>query len=435
MLAREFGERLRKIRTSVGWSQERLGLALDLESGKMISVWELGYSLPKAEHIDGICKSLQCSANELFGHAGFSEILEVAGLRWRVNRPSLEESGSEDVINGLKAFHMLVADGLPCDAVLEFDPFRRMGLSRLARLLQMAFLTGAIQLTKIPHQKSLEAELHNRFPILTACHVAHLPSLHSDVLIDSVVRREIVAAFAAQECIKAIEHVSSVGITGGSPISRFVDLIPPDTPELRGKKWWALLATERHLATIGLSANSCVARMLYSQPNNTGFLMPYLNRVRRNPPYASSAPDDERQEIERAQKVRNAAAYVDMAFVTVGTQEVDYQRLESHMTMPEFQDLLGQMSPKDHGRCVGDVLLRPLDENGRRIGNQNIHEANDAFVYSIELDELRRIAQRGQVWVLAARHEKAKILAALLRAGLANCLVIDNTTAKALLQV
>ena len=40
------------------------------------------------------------------------------------------------------------------------------------------------------------------------------------------------------------------------------------------------------------------------------------------------APDDERQEIERAQKVRNAAACVEMAFVTVGTQEVDYHRLE-----------------------------------------------------------------------------------------------------------
>ena len=91
------------------------------------------------------------------------------------------------------------------------------------------------------------------------------------------------------------------------------------------------------------------------------------------------------------------------------------------------------MSPQAAARCAGDVLLRLLDSDGQRVGSVADQEANDAFVYSIELDDLRKIAQRGQVWVLAARQEKAGIVAGMLRAGLANCLVIEDTTARALL--
>ena len=144
MISADFGERLRHIRKSAEWSQKKLGLAIGFTSGRMISQWELGERYPNAEQIDVICRSLQCTANELFGHSGYSQTEEVAGLRWHVNPPDIDELGSDEIIDGMKAFRMLVADGLQSKVVLNRDAFRKFGPTRLGRLLQMAFLTGAI---------------------------------------------------------------------------------------------------------------------------------------------------------------------------------------------------------------------------------------------------------------------------------------------------
>lgn len=65
----EFGERIRILRESKGWSQTRLAeeLGLSNESRQTISKWETGATSPSLENIINMCEKLECDVGHLFG--------------------------------------------------------------------------------------------------------------------------------------------------------------------------------------------------------------------------------------------------------------------------------------------------------------------------------------------------------------------------------
>lgn len=86
-------------------------------------------------------------------------------------------------------------------------------------------------------------------------------------------------------------------------------------------------------------------------------------------------------------------------------------------------------------KCVGDILLNMIDKSGNRIGSESFQKQNDDLVYSIGLDNLKNIVNRGSVWVLAGQPTKANVIHAALKSGYANGLIIESATAKRLLSL
>lgn len=123
-----------------------------------------------------------------------------------------------------------------------------------------------------------------------------------------------------------------------------------------------------------------------------------------------------------------------IAYLSVGTPEVNFGSVPANLSLPEMGIILDSMSEAEREQCVGDVLLYLIDANEQRVGSSEVRAANDTFVYSVGLDGLRKIAARGIVWILAARVEKAPVIKACLSAGLANGLVVDKTIAQELLR-
>ncbi len=162
--------------------------------------------------------------------------------------------------------------------------------------------------------------------------------------------------------------------------------------------------------------------------------MPFINADRRSPEYYRSASSEEKADLDYAQAMQRTAAYAQAAFLAVGTPQIDYALSATESVNPELTRLFNRLSPADQLHCTGDVLLRLLDEQGIPLGTEEERRLNEALVYAISLEDLRRMVGRSQqVWVLAENRLKARIVRALLHAGLVNCLVIDDLLAADLL--
>ena len=163
-------------------------------------------------------------------------------------------------------------------------------------------------------------------------------------------------------------------------------------------------------------------------------MMPFQNVARRS--YSSGElPDVERQEIQDAESFLVLAKGVDSAFVTVGSPDTNFDRNEVALGLSEIRALYERLSAEEKRRCAGDLLLRLLDSRGQPIGNEDIRRANESFVYSIGLDDLKSVTHRGHVWVMAERKQKARIVDAVLKAGYANCVIGDTALAQTLLRI
>lgn len=266
------------------------------------------------------------------------------------------------------------------------------------------------------------------------CIVAAI-ELPVDSLVDSTVRAEVVAWFAAKEVVEVLPNGGAVGLTGGTNIARFVDLIPHDSSKLGGITWLPLLTPKPTSAISPISANSLIARLVYNQPNSKGYNLPFISPIRRTKDYLNQAHVDERKVLEFASSLLERAKHVEDALISVGSPYYDVHPTDVHLVTPELMDIYKRLSPEERQNCVGDVLLYLIDNEGRQLDNQMVLDANNDLVYSIGLEALRNISKRGSVWLLAGSETKAPAIFAALKAGFANCLVLDPSTADALLKV
>ena len=431
----QLGNKIRKLRKDLGLSQQQLGLQVGLDRGSIYK-WEKGIGTPNAVQLQLLCKALACSADELLELSDPDQFESSGGLKWYIRRPRYGRPRNvKDLTTSIEVFLRALSTRQINDIQREPE-FSHLNNSAVKQLLRLALLSRAVELVDVPRHDGLETRLKEKYG-LRHCLVAKLDGLASNPILNTTIRKEAVAFLAAQHCVDLISHVSSIGFSGGAPIYRFVELLRPALPELTGKEYWSLLNTKRQrsIATWGTAANSVVTRMLRNQPGANGNLMPYLNPMRRTNEHFQASSGVEREELEHARFVKRMAAMVEVAFVTVGTPKADHLDRQAQKAIPEMGQVLNdQLAPEEMSSCVGDVLLRLLDKDGNRVGSERAQAANDEFVYSIELDDLRGICKREMVWVLAASPEKAPVIRALIASGMANCLVIDNTIAEALLR-
>ncbi|MEJ5312211.1 MAG: sugar-binding domain-containing protein [Anaerolineae bacterium] len=431
----KIGSRLRQAREEKKLTQQelanRMGQRLTRESGEdvkipasMIRQWERGKFPGALSRFWALCQELGCSTDQVLGETAVGE---GCGLRWKWQFPDPAQSDRGRIQKGIDLFHQIVSGGEPSDVDGNGNEL----------LLKQALYTAHIQLLGVRRDEERENRLRQKYGSLKYCFVAGLDGLPSSRVVDSTIRAEAVARLAVDEWLKILNEARpalprSIGITGGTVMARFVELLPFAHPLLSKMEWLSLLATKEYLrvALAGTSANNLIGRLLYRQPLAVGFGLPFVNLDRRE-----MRPNraEERWELNYARDILSRARKVDVAFVTVGTREVDYLREQALLGLVSLATIFEEMSEQEQENCVGDVLLRLLDRDGKEIGGERIKEDIRKLVYSIELDDLRQIAQRGEVFVLCERAEKSNVIAALVNRGLVNALVIDSATADRLL--
>ncbi|MBN1315202.1 MAG: helix-turn-helix domain-containing protein [Anaerolineales bacterium] len=431
-LLTKLGNNLRQARIERNLSQAELGYRIGIGHSS-ISLWESGARAPSMLYLYRLCKTLGYSADELLNIRVAPYQEKSRGIEWISSHPdSSSIYFKSNILDGINLFRSIVGEGQNLSQIQKNDElYGYIDQTIISYRINAALLSGSICLIDVKRDEKRENYLKNKYQLLQ-CIVSKLDDLPAGGNVDEPIRAEAVAFLAAKYCLPFLGGVRSVGFSGGAPIARFFDLIPPFSPEVTGIKWSPLLATERYptMAPLSNTANGILSQLYYSQPNTVGFVMPFINIERRSDEYFAKSDGHERSELEQARFVKRTASQVNTVFLSVGSPDSDYAFMETGFSFPEFTKAFHGMSDPDKKSCVGDVFLRFLDKDGNRIGSRDDQLKNDAIVYSIELEDLKNMVQsRKLVWVLAARRQKAKIIRALLVSGLANSIVIDNTLA------
>jgi len=425
---KKFGIRLRELRKQAGLSQEELAIRLDLKKSSSISFFETGRSLPTLEQIFGLAQILDVPMEKLLGPVSDQQIKEACGIWWDVSTPPAGSPyATPDLEAGIELFQLIVKERLSTAEIQQqHEQFRNRSKDELRLLLRIALFSHSIRVANVERDQQREQRLYEKFG-LRACIVAKLDGLPTDPVIDGIVRTEAIAYLSATAAIQQLEGVSSVGLLGGGIMSRFVDLVQPVSPKLKNITWVSLMATAGIIAPIGMTANSVIERMVYTQPGAIGYRLPYITPSRRTDDHFKSAQGQEREDLEHARSVLWRAQNVDAAFMGVGA----LMNLTPE-AVPLFK-ALQQLSADERQRVKGDILLRLVDEDGERVGTAEDQAYNDTFVYSIDFDDLRSLAAKSIIWVVAGEVQKASVIRGALKAQLVNSLVIEPTVADELL--
>jgi transcriptional regulator with XRE-family HTH domain len=446
---RTFGERLRRERHNHELTEEKLAKSLKVAK-TTISNWENGRSLPDAYQLLQLSQLLSVNINYWLTEELEIASVEANGITW-MRATSFD---NPDIATGVEIFEQIMRGMNTHDLRrLTSDPEKRRVYSQaqdgeFIRLLRSIFLTHSVRISNAKRDERLERQLYDKYSQSEFRQfVVANTSFPSDDVIDSVVRAEVIGFLAANssEVRNSLRSVTSVGLTGGTPLSRYVDLLQPDLRELDNIEWLSLLSTDSDTyIPKGISANSLVARMIYRQ-SSSGRLMPFLHHNRRinadDPTHTLHKLDvSERQEIERIYEILDRARNVNAALITVGAAKTNFDDRISLKGTSRITLAYKSLSPREKQICCGDVLLRLIDENGQGVGhdsfierNTSVFEYNDQVVFSITHEDLRRISTKGHVWILAERPEKAQVIHAALISGLANSAIIDKTIAQILL--
>lgn len=339
---------------------------------------------------------------------------------WPVLSPGIE---LDETTISLETFRRFLLDRAPQ------VPARNLPVSATLNRIRQCFLSGLVQLHDVQRHAALEQELVAKYP-LADCIVADV-DLPSDHVTDTVIRAEAVAFLSARDAIYSALRAQHVGITGGTPIYRFIDLLLPATDRLKGIHWWSLLSTydlNTGGAPVGTTANDTIARLAYSQPSVTCHPLPFIHAKWRSPTQRRQATEPERDEIRFVELMLEGARQVETAFISVGSPDYEFRQVDATLRIPALRDVYENLPSDEQAICVGDVLLRAVDGAGQMLGEA---EAYDRFVYSVSHDDLRQIVSRGgMVWILAERPSKAAVVRAALEARMANALVIDRLIAE-----
>ena len=433
-----FGERLRQERLKQGLSQADLAEQIGWVKPGSISQWETGRALPRVDHLYRLAQVLWCSVDWLLGSdsLGQAQIEQGSGWRWRISQPFSNDSVHRKRLeDGIILLRKLTIEGLTSAEIRSQPPFSGLPVAHLIHLLDTVLLSRTIELIDVDRNGAAERQLRAKFGNqLLNCIVSDV-DIRAEPQLESQLRTEAVAFLAAQDAIALLPTQGNVGLTGGSQVSRMVDLIPPALPRLAGISWLPLLRSKLPptAKTDYNSPNSIIAHMVRWQPGTRGYRLPFVSMNQRGAEYLAITTGSERSISQHAgwvlEKTRDCVA----AFLSVHSSQYGHRLTDALEGLPDLRSVLDQFSEKERARHVGNILLYLIDEDGNRVGNALEQQANDEIVYSIGLEGLRGIVRNGSVWILADMAHKAPVIRAALVAGLANSLVIDKTVAQALL--
>ncbi len=421
-------------------TQQKMAEELGIVNPAVIKSWLNGRSLPSSEHLYRFHARLGVSVHYLLGLDVIFE--KGSGLNWTVTHlpinASETASGITELEKGIVLFQHIVKSKKSLTEIQKDERFKGLNPNEMGFLLRKALLSGAVRLTDVTLDKEKMRQLTNQYKgKLQKCFVTKLnlhPSMKS-LRLSNVINVEATAFTAAHRAINQLtREVQSVGVVGGAVMSRCIDMLPFDSPSLRHVSWNSMLSTAGGGAPVGSTSNGLISRLVYAQPQSKGYRMPFINMSRRSDDYYSltAKATHEVEELQTARDVLTRAKNVQTVFMSVGSKSnYTLPRDPGHVLATIYSSLPNEIKQL----CCGDILLRLIDKEANRISDKVHQDQNDAVVYSIELDDLREIVNRGgEVWIVADKEEKADCIHAALSSGLANCLAINSDIASKLLQ-
>jgi transcriptional regulator with XRE-family HTH domain len=389
-----------------------------------IENWLAGDNLPSHEAMVKLCNILRVTPATLLRQVHEDQ---ERGLSWEIT-DSL--ASTIEIQKGVELFRLLMHDKRTVAEIQRENQFRSSTEEELARMLRAAFFSRAVHLVNVDQDRDSEKALHSRF--VSGHSQFYVAKVDAPVgAVGDVLRQEAVAWLAVRNIVGGNRlDRRYVGITGGSVIARFADLIPYDTPALSGTQWVSLVTYASPMLSLGaFSSNSLVTRLVYNQPGTTGYILNFVDADHRLP------------QINKTLDTLTIGAGCDACLISLGSRTSNYM---PHISRQEpLNELLAlaraiEASPEAQGdpdrhRFSGDLLLALINRFGQRIGSQAHQAHNDALRFGIELHHLAEIATRGPIWILASRTEKTEVITAALYAGYTNSLVVTSAIAKGVL--
>lgn len=414
----EFAQRLQNLLEQNHISQSQLAQKL-MVSRSTVTGWLRYGKLPDAGLLAQLCATLGCSADWLLGLSTHIEKQNADGsVRWLEQIPPYIQGFQREQIDyGLRLFNQFVTENRSAGEIRNAFNHQHIGAA-----LQAALRSGAIRLTHVARDETLEAQLKQAYPVLKEVIVAGVPQ-HYD---DTIIRVELVTFLATTHMFTGIIRQSAVGLGSGYTLLRLCEQSIPGIDQFSGTTWIPLLAFAPD-NTSDYSANYLARLMSARHPGSKALYLPH--------PIECVSPEMQAIHTETTRQMRNVQAI----FTSVsGVDRRDrsgqphlYAEFRSADYFAEAPDLRAAYAElPDKARFGAELLRYLLDENGGIL-------SRDSDVGSqADLDILRyNVDMIGKVCIVAAREYKAKAVLTCLKNRLANALVIDREIAEYLLNM
>jgi deoxyribonucleoside regulator len=307
----------------------------------------------------------------------------------------------------------------------EIAKILKVPQAKISRLLKKASDEGYIKLDfRFPHILSVAVELIEKYRLRDAIVI---PSGESDFL------REDIGQFASRYFERMVGNGANIGISCGVTLYHMVQAIR--NKSIKDIKIYPL-ASDNTYHSVDLFPNTLVGMLAAKfRPSVTAFALPAQ--------ILSTSKDvtKDRQKVLEIPEVKNiflASQNVDIAFVGVGNVGEG---------VTGFCELARQYGfSADYLRSLGAVAeynYTLIDKYGESIINKvesNISKLLEEIaqrIINVSLEDFQKIASKhGKLVVcLAGGKEKLSGIQAVLQGKLANVLITDQETAKALLEI
>lgn len=412
------------------WSYKTLAMSLGV-SPITINNWKSGSTNIKLSNFAFLCKVIGLKSEDAVEIIGLEQRYPgphtSQGITWR-ETPLINDSqrfieDPDELQSGVRWFIQILENRESIKDIVKHEQPKN-----IKKNIQMALFSKIIQIIDVELNTGLQDELLRLYSAygLKECYVAGMDIAGDTDYLDSILQTEVVAWLAVNKTIPKDINPCKVGITGGSTIARFIDLLPYFQNHLR--EWYSLLSISPSKQSVSpISANSLVARATYKQQDCHGFAMPFIHDCSRE------------ESLLLKEILIGKIKAADCIYLSVGENpylniDSEVERSRVRFGVSEFiNSNAGKLSPEDMEKSVGDILLKPVDKNGNRLGNV---DSQDRTVTSISLDVLKNIAAfETKVWILASKLEKAEIVRAAMVGGYSNSLVTTAPIARRLIQI
>ena len=308
----------------------------------------------------------------------------------------------------------------------------RLGISAsyVSRLLAQAKVCGIVEMTiNLPRDVELQLCLKNHYGLrdVFVAPIAVPREPENPQAERETLNRYLGTAAATylHEIGGPVVDGARVGVSCGSTLFETVMALPPGS--FKGLQVCAL--TVESMPEFAAQSPSTIAGLLCAKcsKNSTAYAPQFVPR-RPHSDDALSALQDALQEIydevlERIAELN--VALVGIGDIDLGKPERSYTQILTNAGVTE-EDLAAL-------NIVGEINNRPYDESG-----------NDCFealtglgqtIFAIEIEAVRKLAQRGDVVVIAGGKDKVKAIDVALRNHFATRFVTDIATAERLLEM
>jgi DNA-binding transcriptional regulator LsrR (DeoR family) len=357
---------------------------------------------------------LDCSADWLLGFETRSEKQDRSGLvRWIEQIPPyIQGIEREQIEYGIRLFNGIIRENRSDE---EYNAYP------LRSALQAAFRSGAIRLTQVARNTTLEEKVRIQFRDLKEVIVADVPLKYDD----TVVRTELVTFLAATAALPMVMRPLGVGLGLGYTMLRFCEQSIPTIDQFSGTKWVPLLAFSP-TNTTDYTANFLARLMSARHPGSEALYLPHTDEC---------VSPEMKEASHTATRITKNLQTIFMSVSGVNRRErwgkshllAEFRSADYHAEAASLREAYSHLPDKQ--RFGAELLRYLLDQGGTVIGRDS------TVGNQIDLDTLRYHSEiMGRVWIIAASLYKAQAVLTCVRNGLANALVIDSEIGEELLK-